>query len=353
MELIKIQDSRYDVYERLLLERDEARSDAGRIWTAYLKRFGKLITDVFKEKIACIERKKTIAYIQKMQNYGLEVDPAALQEYLETEMREYKTELSRLLRDRQSAEKSGCSTSYEAQRAKQLYRRIAKLIHPDINPETDRNDVLIDLWARTERAYGQNSVKELAEIEVLVRKVLKSLGINVVRIDIPDINEKIEALEEEIRQIKSEKPYIYEIFLDNEEEAQKKTDELTRELEEYRQYRAELDAEIEKLLKSLSSFIPDLCHVHLTYSHFDYIHHRPEKNIYQQKKTYRLRYASQYFFFILVYFLPRLSFRNSRRTSLSSFAKSSSFVVYPSGFLSVGSSSVKNAAIVLFFSCQS
>ena len=98
-----------------------------------------------------------------------------------------------------SAKKAGRATHYEAQRSKTLYRRITKLIHPDINPETDRQEQLQLLWHRTQIAYGHNDGKELSEIEVLVRKALKDLGAEEIRIEIPDIRGRIKDLKREIR----------------------------------------------------------------------------------------------------------------------------------------------------------
>ena len=70
MDIVKIQNSRYDEYEALLLERDQLEREAGAIWTAYIKEFGQLMTDVFEEKVECIRRKKMIAYYQKAAELG-------------------------------------------------------------------------------------------------------------------------------------------------------------------------------------------------------------------------------------------------------------------------------------------
>ena len=60
MELIKSTHTNYDEYESLLLERDQAQKEAGQIWTCYIQTFGKLIADVYEEKIECIKCRKTM-----------------------------------------------------------------------------------------------------------------------------------------------------------------------------------------------------------------------------------------------------------------------------------------------------
>ena len=131
---------------------------------------------------------------------------------------------------------------------KELYRRLAKLIHPDLNPETDRSPELQELWQRIRIAYSKNSVKELAELEVLVRKVLKELGIGNAKAEIPDISDKIEDLREEIEDIKRSEPYSLKYLVEDEEAARNKKDGIAKETEEYRKYRKELGEIILKMI---------------------------------------------------------------------------------------------------------
>lgn len=250
MDLIKSTNSKYEEYENLLLERDQITKEAGQIWTVYLQLFGKLITDNYEEKLECIKCKKTIAYYQNALNHGGVVDSAAMEKYMEQEMAEYYANLRRMLKENEDANNAGTSTPYEVARAKTLYRRLAKLIHPDINPETDHSKELQELWQRILIAYHHNDVKDLSELEVLVRKVLKELGSEDVKVDIPDIEEKIEALKSEIEGIKQTEPYCLRYLVEDEEAAEKKKTELREELETYQKYHKELNEVILKMLQS-------------------------------------------------------------------------------------------------------
>ena len=250
MDLIKSTDSKYEEYENLLLERDQITKEAGQIWTVYLQLFGKLITDNYEEKLECIKCKKTIAYYQNALNHGGVVDSAAMEKYMEQEMAEYYANLRRMLKENEDANNASTSTPYEVARAKTLYRRLAKLIHPDINPETDHSKELQELWQRILIAYHHNDVKELSELEVLVRKVLKELGSEDVKVDIPDVEEKIEALKSEIEGIKQTEPYCLRYLVEDEEAAEKKKTELREELKTYQKYHKELNEVILKMLQS-------------------------------------------------------------------------------------------------------
>ncbi len=250
MDLIRSSDSKYTEYENLLLERDQLAKEAGQIWTVYLQIFGKLISDNYEEKLACIKCKKTIAYYQNALNHGGTVDAAALEKYLEQEMAQYYANLRRMLRENEEANGAGTSTPYEVERAKTLYRRLAKRIHPDINPETDRSEELQELWRRAQIAYRLNNVKELAELEVLARKVLKDLGAEDVQVDIPDIEEKIDAVRAEINEITHSEPYSLRCLVEDKEAAEKKKAELREELETYQKYHKELNNIILQMLQS-------------------------------------------------------------------------------------------------------
>ena len=240
MDLIKSADSKYDEYEALLLERDQVNKEAGQIWTVYLQTFGRLITENYEEKLECVKCKKTIAYCQNALNRGGAVDPKAMQEYLDREMAGYNDNLKKMIEDSRRADEAGLSSAYEVRRAKELYRRLAKLIHPDLNPATDKSEELQELWQRILSAYGKNSVKELTELEVLVRKVLKESGVGSTKVEIPDIADKIEEIKKEIEEIRRTEPYSLKYLVEDEEAAQKKKDEIAKETEEYKKYRKEL-----------------------------------------------------------------------------------------------------------------
>ena len=165
-------------------------------------------------------------------------------------MAEYYANLHRMLRENADANNAGTSTPYEVERAKVVYRRLAKLIHPDINPETDTSEELQEIWNRTLIAYHHNDVKELAELEVLARRVLKDLGVGDVKVDIPDIEEKIDAVKTEIDQITHTEPYTLRYLVEDEEAAEKKRAELQEELESYQKYHKDLNNIILQMLQS-------------------------------------------------------------------------------------------------------
>ncbi len=250
MELARTDNNRYDEYEALLVERDRLRKEAGQIWTMYLKTFGRLMTQIFEEKVACIRQKKLIGYYQKALNRGQAIDAEALEAQLNKEMAEYQKQLRQMITDEKRCRESGTSTIYEAERSKVLYRRLVKLLHPDIHPETDREERLRELWARIVQAYGQNDVKALSELEVLVRAALEELKIDGrITVEIPDLVDRIADVRREIEEIRTTEPYTWKAELEDEKAREEKIQALEKELEHYRDYHRQLDEAAETILR--------------------------------------------------------------------------------------------------------
>ena len=171
-----------------------------------------------------------------------------MEAFLAKEMAAYEQELARLIADAKRCRDARACSAYEVKRSKELYRRIAKLIHPDINPETDTHPELGALWNRTQIAYHANNVKELVEIEVLVRKALKELGLGRAQAEIPDIDDRIGELRAEIELIRRTEPYTYKYLLEDEAAVGEKEQALRDELASYESYIKELDEAINALI---------------------------------------------------------------------------------------------------------
>ena len=142
-----------------------------------------------------------------------------------------------------------------AAKIKKLYYRLAKQIHPDMNPKTNEIPELKELWQRIVVSYRANDLEELEEAEILVNKFLVDHHLDGNEIKIQDIDTKIEKLKEQIQKIKETNPYQYRFLLQDQEAVQNKKRELQKELEEYRVYEQELDQLLEQMMKNGVSFL--------------------------------------------------------------------------------------------------
>lgn len=249
-DLIKVKNSGYSEYEELLFERDKVKKEASEYNLEFLREFGDTITEIFRLKIECISKKKSISFIQARVNKGEDVDSAELEDYLATEMAEYQEKLSQLIDDNVRANSGDFISPRTAEKIKKLYHKLAKMIHPDINPKTDEVEALKNIWQMIKAAYTNNNLDELEEAEVLLNHALNELGMGSEEIEIPDIEDKIQKLKDEIFRIKTENPYSYRYILEDPEALETKKTELAAELKEYQEYSASLDAILEELMSN-------------------------------------------------------------------------------------------------------
>lgn len=240
-EITKSKNDKYELYESLLMQRDTLSREAGSIMTAYIKEFGQLITDSFQLKVDCIELKKTIGFCQTAINHGEKPNRAKLNKYIEKVMQEYYVALEQMVKEHEEALKAKVSSPETIAECKEIYREIAKMIHPDLHPELANEEKVVELWNRTTEAYHLNNLKELQEILVLIKHVIEQLGLGNVDIEIPDIEQKIDDVEKEINEIKTTEPYIFREILEDDIRFETKKTELELEIKELETYKNELE----------------------------------------------------------------------------------------------------------------
>ena len=244
----------YQQYEKLLFERDKYKKQAGEYLRDYIREFGELMTDVFRKKISCIEKKKMISYCQQRLNRNEMIDVQAMSEYIRCEMEEYNEQLANMMHNNELCQKDVVISNSDVMQIKRIYRRIAKKIHPDIHPGTLELPVLSDLWVEVMDAYERNDLKALEELEIQINSILRELGDDVPDAEIPDVDEKISALEAEIEKILSTDPYQYRFLLEEEEKVQEYKEELQEELDAYSRYEKQLIEILKKYVAGGAKF---------------------------------------------------------------------------------------------------
>lgn len=237
----------YAEYEELTLKKDQFEKEADLYQRAYTREFGDLITESFQLKIDCIALKKEIAFYVKAQNQGKKVTPEEVQEYLDRHMSSYRAELADMMKKRDASKNATPISGYEEEQIKKLYRRLAKLLHPDISPLTADYPVLYELFQQVIIAYKRNDLKALRKLEVLINKELEDNGIEGFDVIVPDMQDRIEELEKDIDDIINSIPYVYKNLLEDREAVAEKKADLQSEIDEYRKYKEELTEKLEEI----------------------------------------------------------------------------------------------------------
>ena len=254
-EIIRVRNISYDKYEELILRRDALKKEAFHWDRSYVREFGDEILSVFQLKIECIKKKKTIEFCQAALNRGQAVDQQKLQDYLLKEMKSFQEQLEQMVSDNEAAKGAGPVTELVALEIKTIYHRMVKLIHPDINPLMEKSETLQELWQRIILAYNCNDLKMMQETEILVNKVLDELGNDVVEIEIPDLEEKMRELEEEIKRIIETDPYQYKFLLEDDTKVKEKKDALLEEKKSFEDYGKQLDDILKDMMEGGMGFI--------------------------------------------------------------------------------------------------
>jgi len=240
-ELIREKDSRYEEYESLLNRRDSIKKEGERFRLEYLRVFGDLVNEIFRTKISCISKKKQIAWCQARVNRGEALNRAELENYIEAVMADYNEQLDEMIEQTIAARSGSPVSFFDLKKIKEIYRHLAKLIHPDRRPDLAENDVIRDLWNQIVAAYTYNQLEALEELKFQTERYLASLSDSSVDFEIPNLEEKLSKLREEINAILTSLPYTYRFILEDEEETKDRKRELEDELKSYTEYAKQLD----------------------------------------------------------------------------------------------------------------
>lgn len=240
-EVVQVGNAKLQRYEELLLKKDSLIKESFQYQMSYIKEFGDLIAECFNAKIACIEKKKIIAFCQKIINKGGKPNQADIDRYIEDTMKDYYQELKDMLARNAESKKGTAISEYTKRKIKNIYYRIAKLIHPDTNPSLANDEKAKELWNRVVVAYECNQLKDIEELEVLVNQYLESINYKGNTLEIPDLDEKIFNLNEEIEKIINTDPYQYKYLLSDFDAVEEKKNEIKNEKEDYVKYGEELD----------------------------------------------------------------------------------------------------------------
>ncbi len=247
IDIIKISLGDYEHYEELLFMKERLVKEADDILLEYTRLFGKKNIELFKLRIECIELKKRISYCVAAINRGEKPDIEAINVLISAEMLGYKNELELLKLQQHVAASSRHVSAYEVQRVKKIYRDIAKLIHPDINPATAGDEELKDIWEKVQSAYQRNDLDTLEDLSVMVNKILRDKGLDHSKIMVDDLDEKIRRLEERIEDIVTHEPYTYLELINDDGKIEKKNEELDKQISEYTEYRYSLKKQYEEI----------------------------------------------------------------------------------------------------------
>jgi iron-sulfur cluster repair protein YtfE (RIC family) len=249
LEAVESDDKRIEEYEDLLLRRDQLFKESRSILIEYTQEFGDMIMANFELKVECIKKKKIISYCRRRINRGLPIEMNLMQGHIDKEMKLYYAQLKEMAENNNRAKKAVSINDFRLSRAKKIYRRLTKLLHPDINIKTAEDENLRELWEQIYEAYQRTDVDALEDLEVLVRKVLDDRVDESFELNLIDIEDRKERVENQINDMITSEPYIYKELIEDDEKKKAYKEQLQTEHDDYEEYLVNLSQAIDDMLR--------------------------------------------------------------------------------------------------------
>lgn len=225
-------------YEMLLREQNE-------LWVVYVKKFGVLLEEKFNIVKEYIKLKKTISYCNMQKVRNKQIIQSHLNEYLEEELYNVKKDLHLIKMINESKTKP--ISKHEILQIKSMYRKIAQMIHPDLHPDFDMDERIMELWEQSKEAYFTKNLEKLEQLWILISKRLDDMQvIKTEKLEIPNLEQKIQNLELKMKEIVKTEPYTYKYLLEDDDLVKEEKIEIQKEIDEYKSFLPELKKKIEE-----------------------------------------------------------------------------------------------------------
>jgi len=224
----------------LVLERDELKYVICKnIETEYMMKLGGLEYKVYKEQCGMLRMKRKIELVQANINRQEKIDLSAIEAVLDEEFAEYQQCLEEQINNMNEAILRSHATTLtfeETKEIKQLYRKIVKSLHPDLNPDITEDQ--LNLFYRSVSAYENGDLTTLRAVaDMITEPVLPEMSPEaavLMRKEEDRLRKLLDRLNADIAAIKEEYPYTMKELLEDPEKIRQRRQELTEQCKAYR-----------------------------------------------------------------------------------------------------------------------
>lgn len=239
----------------LLLERDELQFVICKnIETEYMLKLGSMEYKAYEAQCAALRLKRKLELIQAKKNRQETVILSEIEETLDNEFAEYQEQLDAQIdkmNDALKRSKAAVLSDEENKELKALYRKIVKVLHPDMNPGVSKAQ--IQLFDNAVSAYKNGVLETLRMIYEMVGNNPLPEQHKDAMTQLIEERERLQGLLKSIREsidtIKSAYPYTMKGILEDAEKTAQKKQELESILEQYNELISICKAQIEEMLR--------------------------------------------------------------------------------------------------------
>lgn len=239
----------------LVLERDELRLVICKnIEMAYMLELGSLEYKVFEAQCAFMRLKRKAELIQAKKNKQEKIVISQIEYTLDVEFEEYQRKLDEQIDEmNQAIERSSFNvlSTEEAVELKKLYRRVIKILHPDLNPSITQAQ--LELFNKAVNAYDAGDLNTLRIIDEMISEPILSDNYIDEMTRLADEKERLigllKTVKESIENIKNEFPYAVKELLNDPTKIAERKIELKSIIHQYKELIDAYNARIEEMLR--------------------------------------------------------------------------------------------------------
>lgn len=239
----------------LVLERDELRLVICKnIEMAYMLELGSLEYKVFEAQCAFMRLKRKAELIQAKKNKQEKIVISQIEYTLDVEFEEYQRKLDEQIDEmNQAIERSSFNvlSTEEAVELKKLYRRVIKILHPDLNPSITQAQ--LELFNKAVNAYDAGDLNTLRIIDEMISEPILSDNYIDEMTRLADEKERLigllKTVKESIENIKNEFPYTVKELLNDPTKIAERKIELKSIIHQYKELIDAYNARIEEMLR--------------------------------------------------------------------------------------------------------
>jgi hypothetical protein len=184
--------------------------------TIGVKEYEAMLLDVEVRKL-----KRAIQMIQTVENQGKKVNLEQIEAAVEDELREWHEKVERMLDQIKAGQDrlKNLMSAEDSRELQQLYRALAKKLHPDVNP--DLKDECKTLWSRVQQAYAAGDLQELRALRLIVDDIPADIGesnrLEELQKCLDKLKVQVSELLKKLENIKAQPPFTLEKKLSDKE----------------------------------------------------------------------------------------------------------------------------------------
>ena len=218
----------------LVLERDELiYVICKNLEMTYMLTFGGLEYKIYEMECALLRLKRKAELIQAKISRQEKVIETLIDELLEREFAEYLRKLKEQMDKMNAAlerSKKTFLSDEETRELKNLYRRIVKVLHPDLYPNLD--ETISRLFQNAVIAYENGDLEGLRVISAMVNQSIvtegEASGLSQMNREQERLTKMLQTIKEQIDEVKSEFPYSMKSLIQDPEKKRTKISEMKK-----------------------------------------------------------------------------------------------------------------------------